>query len=140
MTGIELSSGVSERVAQIARAHGLDLVVLFGSRAMGVAHADSDTDLAVCRRDQPLPLDDVVTLSVELGDGLCADVDLVDLRRADPLLLRQVFRRPVVLFETEGSFARERLRAFHRYEDYRPFLALERDAVRRKLQRYADRR
>jgi hypothetical protein len=43
------------------------------------------------------------------------------------------FARAVPLFARPGAFAAARLHAFHRYQDYRPFLRLERDAVRRAL-------
>jgi hypothetical protein len=61
------------------------------------------------------------------------EIDLVDLRRADPLLLRQIFLAARPLYEEPRRFGEARLHAFHRYEDYRPFLQLERRAVRRAL-------
>ena len=120
-------------VGAVGATHGLDLIVLFGSRAAGRAHADSDVDLAVAA---PAPLDfrrllDVTTELQEIFGGLRADV--ADLRRADPLFLRKIFESGLCLFERPGRFEGARLAALHRYEDYRPFLRVERDCVRRAL-------
>ena len=121
-------------VADAARAHELELVVLFGSRAAGRARADSDADLAVRSRSGLLSarafLDVAGALRCVFPE---AEVDLVDLRRADPLLLRHIFTGGVPLFEETGVFSAMRLHAFHRYHDYRPLLRLERRAVRRAL-------
>jgi predicted nucleotidyltransferase len=136
---LELSDRQLARLAEIARRHRLELVVLFGSQARGRSHAGSDTDLAICRRDLPLDFDERLDLDAELGAALGRDVDLVDLRSADPLLLHQVFLAPRLLFGAPHAFERERLRAFHRYVDYRPFLALERAAVQAALQSHARR-
>jgi predicted nucleotidyltransferase len=123
-----------DAVARVARTHGLDLVALFGSRAKGRARPDSDADIVVRSRAGELDW----KAFAEISEGLRAafpgaDIDLVDLRRADPLLLRQIFSAARPLYEEPGRFAEARLHAFHRYEDYRPFLRLERRAVRRAL-------
>lgn len=123
-----------QAVAEVARAHGLDLVVLFGSRAKGHARPDSDADIAVRSRDGGLDAERFLDVSDGLRRAFSdTDIDLVDLRRADPLLLRQIFSAALPLFEDPGCFLDARLHAFHRYQDYRPFLRLERRAVRRAL-------
>ena len=67
----------------------------------------------------------------ELFPGI--EIDVVDLSRADPLLLRRVFHDAVPLFSAGRAFDDARLHAFHRYQHYRPYLRVERDAVRRAL-------
>lgn len=47
-----LKTEVMEGIADCARAHGLDVVVLFGSRARGDHRPKSDVDLAVSGGDQ----------------------------------------------------------------------------------------
>jgi len=120
-------------LSQIASAHGLDLVVLFGSRAKGRARPDSDVDVAVRCARGPLDLDARLDVAEALRTVYDADVDVVDLLRADPLLQKQIFSCGQPLFEEPGCFYSARLQAFHRYQDYRPFLTLERRAVRRAL-------
>lgn len=126
-------SELRKRIEAIAIEHGLDLVVLFGSRATGRERPDSDVDLAV-RAASPLEFSRLLDLTADLEEvfgGIRADVS--DLRRADPLFLRKIFESGVRLFEQPGRFEDARLGALHRYEDYRPFLRLERDCVRRAL-------
>jgi len=99
-------------IAGIARAHDLDLVVLFGSRAAGGTHERSDWDLAARARCGRLAPGGFLDLCEALRELFGGDVDLVDLGRADPLLMRQVFRRGVPLFEEPGGFYAARLQAF----------------------------
>jgi predicted nucleotidyltransferase len=93
------------RLGEIARRHrGLQLLVLFGSRARGEATARSDWDLGYLGEPS---LD---------RDGLLADlvasagteaIDLVDLDRAGGLVRFRAARDAVVLFEAgDGTFAR----------------------------------
>jgi len=122
----------SPSLLRIASAHGLDLVVLFGSRAKGRARPGSDVDVAARSRGL-LGLRARLDVEAALRETYDADVDLVDLRRADPLLQKQIFSCAQPLFEEPGCFYAARLHAFHRYQDYRPFLQMERRAVRRAL-------
>ncbi len=80
----------------------LELLVLFGSRASGRATRRSDVDVAVRCRD----LADLDRVYVALAPRFATErLDLVDLRRAGPLLAFQVARHGVLLFERPpGSF------------------------------------
>jgi predicted nucleotidyltransferase len=122
-----------KRLADLAHRHGLRLVVLFGSRATGHVHAQSDVDLAVSadRPLEPARLANLISELEALVPGV--PVDVADLRRADPLFLRKIFETGTCLFGEPGAFDAERLRALHRYEDYRPFMKLERESVQRAL-------
>jgi predicted nucleotidyltransferase len=127
-----LDPELRRRVAEVAMRYELDLVVLFGSRAKGTARMDSDADIAV-RGARQLEFRRFLDLTLDLEAVLSSSVDLVDLSRADPLLQRQISDGSICLFETQGSFDAMRLRALHAYEDYSPFLRLERTCVRRAL-------
>jgi predicted nucleotidyltransferase len=120
---------VRAAAADVAAAHGLDLVVLFGSAARdGFARA-GDVDLGV-RAARPvdwLPLHDA--LARRLGTG---DVDVVDVGRASPLLLAHVARDGVPLYErVPGAFAEFRADAVRRFDDTRH----EREALRADVTR-----
>ncbi len=121
------------RLTEAAEAHGVDLVVAFGSRTRNQVHSRSDLDLAVGFRSDR-SLDDRIALQIAMERAFPDhEVDLVELRRADPLLLRKIFETPVLLFGEPIRFVQARLLAFHRYEDYRPYLEIERDMVHRRL-------
>jgi predicted nucleotidyltransferase len=82
-----------EVVLAVAGDEGLDLVVLFGSSIRDGPNPE-DLDLAV-RASRPLDL-------THLTNRLCvalerSDVDLIDLRRSDPLVLRIVAEEGVLL-------------------------------------------
>jgi predicted nucleotidyltransferase len=118
----------------IARAHGVELLVQFGSTVAGTTHAQSDVDLAVLLPGPPASL-------FELGDLALAlqplfpevEVDLALLNHADPLLLKQVTERGRLLFGDPARWQEFRAYAFKRYQDHRRFLAMERDYVARAV-------
>jgi uncharacterized protein len=82
----------------------LRLVVLFGSVARDRARSDSDIDLAV-QCDGPADLD---VLYLAIAPRLGTDrLDLIDVRRAGPLLRMAVARTGRPLFEREAGAFRE---------------------------------
>ena len=84
------SSPVIDTLAQAARATpGLEVLMLFGSRARGDAHPGSDWDLGYLASDV-LDVDAWLGTLVELVGS--DRVDLVDLRRASGLLRYRVAR------------------------------------------------
>jgi predicted nucleotidyltransferase len=103
-----------------AAAAGLRLLVLYGSRARGDAHAHSDWDFAY-EGDAGL---DVDALLAELVKRLDVDrVDLVDLGRAGALLRYRVARDGELIFERQaGRFGRFRLEAIDTWCDLAPVL------------------
>lgn len=115
-----------------ARSEGLDLAVLFGSTARGEPGAE-DLDIAL-RGKRPLDLIALTNrLTVALGRE---DVDLVDLRVADPVLLMRVAQEGVPIYEAEpGLFDRFHSLAARRFFDTRKFRDQERDEIRDFIQR-----
>ncbi len=105
-------------------------MVLFGSQAKGRARVKSDYDIAV-QLDGPA---DLITLTNEVMRLLgITDVDLVDLRCANSLLLMQVATSGVVLYEREpGLFHRFQSLAYRRYWDTAKF----REAQKRALEAF----
>jgi predicted nucleotidyltransferase len=108
--------------AQLAGEHDLELVVLFGSAARGERRVE-DLDIAVLSR-QPA---DTIALTNRLIELLhVQQVDLVDLRRADALLLALVARDGIPLYEADPSaFARHASLAARRFADTKKFREVE---------------
>ncbi len=129
---VSLPSNLAAAAHAVAVAAGYDLVVLFGSAARGEP-APRDLDIGVWSRG-PVDLLDATNRFVEaLGVGA---VDVVDLRRANPVLLMCVARDGVALYEAHRSAFNEFVSlAMRRYADTKKF----RDAVREQLQEYAAR-
>lgn len=126
---IEDLRAVSRAVAEAA---GLRLVVLFGSTARGEARA-RDVDLGLLGA---APLD-LVDMANRFTVALHRDnVDLVDLRRANPVLLMSVACDGIPLFEATGTeFYEFASLAMRRYADTKKF----RDAVREDLRDFVSR-
>lgn len=124
-----IPESVRERLTDLAaELPDLRLLVLFGSAATGRARAQSDCDLAVLCEGYA----DLDTLYLALAPRLRTDrLDLVDLRRAGPLLAFEVARSGVVLFEqSPGLFRQFQSLASRRYADTKKL----RDAQRRAIQ------
>jgi len=79
----------------------LDLILMFGSRAIGNVHPESDVDIAVYGR-QIFSETEKVQLTYELCNIFRTnDIDLVDLRTAPPLLKYEVFKNYKVFFQRD---------------------------------------
>lgn len=120
----------------VARAHGIRLLLQFGSSVTGTMHVASDVDLAVLLERPDPDLDEYVALIRDL-QALFPDreVDLAILNRADPLFLKKVTESCRLLYGAEVDFQRLRLRAFKRYQDHRKYLKLEQRFVADALDR-----
>lgn len=117
---------------EVARAYGLNLVVLFGSAARPAdTEAPGDLDLAVLA---PEPVDAVALTNAFIRSLGVQGVDLVDLSRTDPLLMELAARDGLPLFEAEpGVFARFASLAARRYADTRKFREMEKREIREWL-------
>ena len=132
MTRLYNRGVVDDTIDAVARRHGLELLLQFGSTVSGATHRLSDVDLGVLfaagvdpRRNLDVVLQDLQALFP------AREVDLAVLNHADPLFLKKVTERCQLLAGSPARLQRLQVYAFKRYQDHRPFLALERDYVRR---------
>lgn len=117
-------------IAEIAKKHGLALVVLFGSQARGDARPKSDFDIAYSSI-KPLAFSEENQMAVELHE-VCRtpDVDVVNLRNAGPLLLKKVVDEGLVLHEAKESlFNNLYLYAMRVYRESAALRRLRRDFI-----------
>ncbi|MBI2100771.1 MAG: nucleotidyltransferase domain-containing protein [Candidatus Vogelbacteria bacterium] len=127
-----------ERIKAIAEKHGLEFVVLFGSQATGQTHPKSDVDLAYFPprsfsfgQESKLHLDIVETVRKH-------EIDLINLKSASSLLLKQVIDRCSLLYEKHrGSFNEFVLYVFRIYDETAPLRRLEKEYVLAKTRDYA---
>jgi predicted nucleotidyltransferase len=129
---MDISSEQKKSLEALREKHGLRLVLLFGSQAGGAIHAASDLDIAV----QSLHGGGLSTRAwLDLLDDLRGvfpdqSVDLAVVDRADPLFLKQITGRCSLLAGRERDYHELRLYAFRRYQDHKPYLAMERRFVK----------
>ena len=119
---------------KLVREYGLDLIVMFGSRARGESRVDSDTDIAV-RGSRELSRDEELTIAAEL-DKLYPNVDLCDIRKASPLLLGAIGNDAKLVHQVRESLFEEfKIFAWNQYMDFKPTLALMRERNRREIEK-----
>ena len=99
------------------------LAMLYGSCSRGTETNRSDVDIAVAMAEA-LPLDDRLSLQLELSLLLKREVDLVDIRKITGLLHYKVFTEGVCVKkkQSEGSalLHSHTMVALYWYEDYYP--------------------
>lgn len=116
-----------------AETPGLDLLMLFGSRARGDAHDGSDWDFGYLASGDI----DWAALLASIVNTVSSDrVDLVDLARASGLLRYRAARDGVVVFEAEPRLSESfRLDALDFWCDAGPLLQRGYAAVLAELER-----
>lgn len=119
---------------ELAQRFRIRLILQFGSTVTGSTHDRSDLDLAVKLDSADVSLQTVLEMQEALQMQFPGrEVDLAILNRADPLFLRKIVESCRVLFGTPQDLVRLRLYAFKTYQDFRPYLELERRHVAQRL-------
>jgi predicted nucleotidyltransferase len=129
---MKLDKQQKQTLSKIAKKYNLALILLFGSQAKGLARKDSDVDIAI-KTNNKIDLDQELEIIYQLSKIFGQKIDLTIINRADPLLLAQISRAAILLAGSEKDFFNFKLYAFHRYNDYKPFLQLEDKIVRREV-------
>jgi predicted nucleotidyltransferase len=123
---------IRDRLAPLFSRSGIQLVILFGSTAREVTHRRSDLDVAILA---DAPLDIVETTTQVMGLLHTSGVDVVDLRRAPPLLAMEVVRSGILLYEREpGRYATFCSIAHRRYIDTTKLRTARREALDKFLE------
>ncbi len=130
---------VTENLRRIlAEFPAIRLAVLFGSTARGSDTARSDIDLGVfLEGDEPGQL---WAIDVAAAGALRRTIDLVDLRRAPPLLRFEIARDGQLLLERdEGAWTRFKVRAMLDWWEWAPlarkFYGLAAQRLRQEIHR-----
>ncbi len=123
---------IKEKLVPVFRDKGLGLLLLFGSSISGNTHERSDIDLAFLF-DKPADMLDLTNIVIKT---LHTDkVDVVDLRRASPLLKYSAVRNGLLLYErNKGLFNDFYSLAFRMYVDSKKL----RDARSTAIQQYLE--
>jgi uncharacterized protein len=122
---------LSALLAPLREPYRIQLIILFGSSVTGRRGPESDLDLAILG-EAPL---DLVAGTTDVIRLLHTDqVDVVDLRRASPLLAMEVARSGRLLYEREpGMHVRFISLAVRRYIDTKKLRDAQKDAIHRFL-------
>lgn len=119
-----------KNIKTFARRYGIQLLLLFGSWADGTAHTASDFDIAYYS-EEDLDLMAEARMIVELAPFVKSeDIDLVNMKKAPPLLLYAIFLKPKILYMKDSLlFYNLRTYAFKKYVEAKPLF----DEVSRRL-------
>jgi uncharacterized protein len=128
-------------VEDVVAKYNLRLLILFGSRVKGGLHSESDYDVAYLSKD---------TLSLEDEGGLILDlmeiirvtderlINLVNIRTAGPLLLKEIFDTHEVIFREDGDiYDTYKIYATKYYLDSRPLFELREYLIANYLSKHA---
>jgi predicted nucleotidyltransferase len=122
---------LSALLAPLCEPYHIQMIVVFGSTVSGLRGPESDLDLALLA-DTPL---DLVAVTTDVIRLLHTDhVDVVDLRRASPLLAMEVARHGRLIYERQPGLHVEFVSlAFRRYVDTQKLRDAQKDAIHRYL-------
>ena len=110
-----------DEIKRICSEYQISLMVLHGSKAKGIAHVESDTDIAILGKEE-FDLSQLLAISAEL-ESIFPNTDVCDLNSTSSLLKAAVATKGKLIFESSKSlFAEWRLRAFREYQDFLPVL------------------
>ena len=128
---------IKPQIKELAEKYGLKLVMLFGSQASGKTHKESDVDFAftadeyISSRETAEIIFDF-TRCLKIG----ADIELVNLKNASPLLLKQIAMNSFLMYEKEPhGYNLFKIYALKRYMEERNFLKLRDLSLNKFLQR-----
>jgi predicted nucleotidyltransferase len=123
---------IKERLKPLFKEEELELILLFGSVASRISHKKSDIDLAFLF-DKPL---DILALTNKVIKLLHTDnVDVVDLKRANPLLKFSIAKNGKLLYErSPGLFNEFYSFAFRRYIDTKKLRSAQGETIKNFLE------
>ena len=133
---MEITKDQKLKTVKIAKKFHLKLIVIFGSFANGKQRRDSDLDIAVLSSKE-VSFNRQIRLANELSLIFDKNVDLSILNRANPLLLFQASKNPVLLYGSREELLKFKLYAFNVYNDYAPYFEMERKLNKRVISAYA---
>ena len=132
-----LTQEMRDKIAEIAGDFTVDLFVLFGSLAKGVAHSASDVDIAY-RVSGDLSIEAECRLSLALSSLFRTEaIDLVDLSKAAPLLRYGIMRDGILLYEKHRlEFSQQASYAFKNYIDAKILYRMREARVQERIDGY----
>jgi predicted nucleotidyltransferase len=127
-----------DQLSDVASRHGIRLIVQFGSTVTGRTHSHSDIDIGVLLEHMPPGFGALADLQTDLQRLFPGqELDLALINRADPLFLKQITGTCRLLFGAPRDLHALKMYAFKRYQDHRPYLAMERTYVAQAIRRLA---
>ncbi|MCB2307525.1 nucleotidyltransferase domain-containing protein [Clostridium estertheticum] len=104
--------------------HGIKMVLLYGSQAMGNSDEKSDVDLGLLLKDDSYDFEDIIKDLMKVFNGDIIDVAI--LNHGDPVLKFEIISNYKILFcEEDEIFLEFYLNTVKQYNDTKKFRILE---------------
>lgn len=135
MMMIDLDS-IKPPIKELAEKYHLLLVALFGSRATGKVHSQSDFDLAFLAEISMSPMA-IAKMELEFSERFkIKKLEMTSLNGAPPLLLAQVARKSILLYEQAPSlFSGFKIYALKRFMEAKKLFDLRERSLKKFLQK-----
>ncbi|MGE5633323.1 MAG: type VII toxin-antitoxin system MntA family adenylyltransferase antitoxin [Caulobacteraceae bacterium] len=118
-------------IEEIADLYNVDLFVYFGSFKTEYYNSESDIDIAFLSPEQLTAETKLQLLEELIKYHRKSEIDLVDLRTADPLLRYEIARNGKILYERhDGLFDRYSLYYFKRFYELKPVFEQEMEKLK----------
>lgn len=124
---------IKSDVAEIAKKHGLKLVVLYGSQATGKAKPNSDIDIAILGKRRIDFKKHIELIGEFAGVFRTDEVDVKLLHDTNPLFRYQVMRDGVLLYGENYDFVSFRAYAFRDYMDSQDLIHFKQMMIQKRI-------
>lgn len=130
-----MADPTKDQIAELGKRYGVQLFVLFGSRARGEDGPASDTDVAALF-DRPVSGKEELDFFYDVQRLYATDrIDVVVLDKADPVLRKHVALYGVPLYEARrAAFDEFIMRAIAGYQDTQENRRVQRELLKRRLE------
>lgn len=136
-SGVQINPVDKREITEVAKRHGLALVVLFGSQATGHTHKKSDVDIGYIA-DRDIDYRENYNISLELARIFKnPDVELVNLKNVSPEFKKQVAGTGIVLYDDASRFDSFSIYAHRIYMETKPLRAYRDFYIKNFLKNYA---
>jgi len=137
---VENLDKIKEKTAKLAKKYDLDLLVLFGSQVSGRTHKKSDYDIGFISK-HPKGLEEEIRMEFELSEDLrVGKIDLVNLKKASPLLMKSVTDNSILLYQREPTlYARFKIYALKLFIEARRLFDLREVVIQKFILKHSPR-
>ncbi|MCD5396096.1 MAG: nucleotidyltransferase domain-containing protein [Candidatus Pacebacteria bacterium] len=129
-----------QKIKEIAKKYKLALILLFGSQVgdKKFLHKESDFDIGVLGQRKITPREEINLTCDFIKFFNSNKVDIVDLRKANPLLLYEIFNSHKILFcKDKNVYEAFKIYAQRRYREARVLFELRKTLLKKFLNKYA---
>jgi uncharacterized protein len=121
-----------QKIQDLAEEFNLKLVLLFGSASSKTTRKESDVDFAVLPEEN-LSLEKEILLNAELSTLFQDEkiIDLVNLKKAHPLLLKQILDNHQILYQKEPLvFLDFEAQVLQKYKEVEPLFKIREEKMK----------